>query len=253
MTDTLNELTSTRPWVSIYTHTYSVFALSRVWFFVTPRTVVCQAPLSMEFSRQEYRSGLWFPPPGDLPDPGIEPEPPGSPALAGRLFTTVRPGSLILARGHTKSHTQRCCDRPKANHRGKKAGRGLVPGNSHPIPKAVKYSSHLLACEITHSYKNWQPQSLGPFSPSPTAHTLWSVFLPKEIHFSPITFSLTEIFLKWDGRNLSLIKSWDQVWSQLKHCQFKSQSGFWPNLRPVHLGSRPNLCCTGSTGSSFHS
>ena len=39
----------------------------------------CQAPLSMEFSRQEYWSGLPFPSPGDLPDPGIKP---ASPALA---------------------------------------------------------------------------------------------------------------------------------------------------------------------------
>ena len=40
---------------------------------VTPRTVACQAPLSMGFSRQEYWSGLPFPSPGDLPNPGIEP------------------------------------------------------------------------------------------------------------------------------------------------------------------------------------
>ena len=38
----------------------------------TPWTVACQAPLSMEFSRQEYQSGLPYPPPGDLHDPGIE-------------------------------------------------------------------------------------------------------------------------------------------------------------------------------------
>ena len=48
--------------------------------FVTTWTVACQAPLSMEFSRQEDWSGLPFPPPGDLPDPGIKPM---SPALAG--------------------------------------------------------------------------------------------------------------------------------------------------------------------------
>ena len=40
---------------------------------VTPWTVACQAPLSMGFPRQEHWSGLPFPPPGDLPDPGIEP------------------------------------------------------------------------------------------------------------------------------------------------------------------------------------
>ena len=48
---------------------------------MTPWTVACQAPLSIEFSRQEQWSGLPFPPPGDLPDPEIEPESPVSPAL----------------------------------------------------------------------------------------------------------------------------------------------------------------------------
>ena len=45
--------------------------LSHVWLFMTPSTVAHQAPLPMEFSRQEYWNGL-FPSPGDLPDPGIE-------------------------------------------------------------------------------------------------------------------------------------------------------------------------------------
>ena len=48
--------------------------------------------LSMEFSRQEYWSGLPFPSSGDLPDLGIEPASLVSPALAGRFFTTVPPG-----------------------------------------------------------------------------------------------------------------------------------------------------------------
>ena len=47
-----------------------------------------QASLSMGFSRQEYWSGLQCPPPGDLPDPGIEPVSLMSPALAGKFFTT---------------------------------------------------------------------------------------------------------------------------------------------------------------------
>ena len=50
----------------------------------TPWTVACQAPLSMEFSRQIYWSVLLFPPPRDLPDPGIKPMSPMSIALAGR-------------------------------------------------------------------------------------------------------------------------------------------------------------------------
>ena len=47
-------------------------SLSHVRFFATPWTVAHQAPPSMEFSRQEYWSGLPFPSPGDLPNPGIE-------------------------------------------------------------------------------------------------------------------------------------------------------------------------------------
>ena len=55
--------------------------LSCVWLFETPWTGVHQAPLYMEFSRQEYWNGLPFPPPADLPDPGIRPASPVSPAL----------------------------------------------------------------------------------------------------------------------------------------------------------------------------
>ena len=49
---------------------------SHVRLFATPSTVACQAPLSMEFPRQDYWSGLPFPSPGDLPDPEIKPESP---------------------------------------------------------------------------------------------------------------------------------------------------------------------------------
>ena len=66
--------------------------LSYVQLFVTPWTVALQAPLSMAFSRQEYWSGLPFPTPGDLPDPGIKPVSPQSLALAARFFTTAPPG-----------------------------------------------------------------------------------------------------------------------------------------------------------------
>ena len=56
--------------------------------FGTPWTVDCQAPLSMEFSRQVYWSVLLFPSPGDFSDPGIKPTSLVSPALAGNLFTS---------------------------------------------------------------------------------------------------------------------------------------------------------------------
>ena len=68
-----------------------VKSLSRFQLFVTLWTVVYQAPLSMRFSRQEYWSGLPFPSPGDLPDPGIEP---GSPALESDALTSEPPGKL---------------------------------------------------------------------------------------------------------------------------------------------------------------
>ena len=65
-------------------------SLSHVWLFATPWTVAHQALLSMRFSRQEYWSGLPFPPPGDLPDPGIEP---GSPAFRQTLYRLSHQGS----------------------------------------------------------------------------------------------------------------------------------------------------------------
>ena len=66
-----------------------VKSLSRVRLFEITWTVALQAPQSMEFSKQEYWSGLSFPPPGDLPDPGIEP---GSPALQANALPSEPPG-----------------------------------------------------------------------------------------------------------------------------------------------------------------
>ena len=66
-----------------------VKSLSRVRLFATPWTVAYQAPPSMGFSRQEYWSGLPFPSPGDLPDPGIEP---GSPAFQADALTSEPAG-----------------------------------------------------------------------------------------------------------------------------------------------------------------
>ena len=62
---------------------------SHLWLFLTPCTVACPVPLSLEFPRQEYRSGLPFPSPGHLLNPGIEC---ASFALKGRFFFTEPPG-----------------------------------------------------------------------------------------------------------------------------------------------------------------
>ena len=63
------------------TYLLNACVFSHIQLIVTSWTLARQAPLSMWFSRQEYWSGLPFPPPGDLPDPGIEPKSPVSPAL----------------------------------------------------------------------------------------------------------------------------------------------------------------------------
>ena len=65
---------------------YSVQSVS----LATPWTVARQAPLSKEFSKKEYWSGLPFPPPGDLPNPGINPK---SPALTGKFLSWCHQGS----------------------------------------------------------------------------------------------------------------------------------------------------------------
>ena len=84
-------------WGSHSGELYEVKSLSRVQLFATPWTVAYQAPPSMGFSRQEYWSGLPFPSPGDLPDPGIEPR---SPALEADALTSEPPE---LYRGLLKS------------------------------------------------------------------------------------------------------------------------------------------------------
>ena len=72
---------------------------------MTPWTVACQASLSMGFPRWKYWSGLPFPSPGDLPDPGIELV---SPALASGFFTTEPPGKFPLHYEKESVVTQSC-------------------------------------------------------------------------------------------------------------------------------------------------
>ena len=70
--------------------------VNRVRLFVIPWTVVYQASLSMGFSRQEYWSGLPFPSPGDLPDPGIEPRSPAFQADALPAEPPGKPSSSVI-------------------------------------------------------------------------------------------------------------------------------------------------------------
>ena len=73
-------------------------SLSLVCLFATLWSLARQAPLSMGFSRQDYWSGLPFPYPGDLPDPGIEPVSLTYPALAGGFFITSTSWEVTLDR-----------------------------------------------------------------------------------------------------------------------------------------------------------
>ena len=80
----------------------ALVAQSCLTLFVISRTVAHQASLSMEFSRQEYWSGLPFPSPGDLPDPGIKPGSPVSPALQADFLPSESPGKPC--------RTETCCE-----------------------------------------------------------------------------------------------------------------------------------------------
>ena len=74
--------------------------------FGTPCTVACQAPLSVELSRQEYWNGLPLLPPGDLPHPGVEPMSLLSPTLASGFFTTAPRGKYQVTKKKKKKKNQ---------------------------------------------------------------------------------------------------------------------------------------------------
>ena len=103
--------------------------LDCILLFATLWNIAGQAPLSMEFSRQEYRSGLPFPSPGDLPDLGIEP---ASPALSGGFFTTEPLGRPPAPNTHTHTHP------PKERKRRERESQlleseGTLPFSAHLI------------------------------------------------------------------------------------------------------------------------
>ena len=103
-------------WTDIYSTAQKVKAKSigHVRLFVILWTVVYQAPLSIEFSRQEFWSGLSGPPPGDLRNPGIDPTSPASKALKVDSLPTESPGKLFKWSIIRKTIESLCCI-PEAN------------------------------------------------------------------------------------------------------------------------------------------
>ena len=101
----LSELTISIPFASLHGRSFLLYmwsevkSLSHVRLFATPWTVAYHAPLSMGFSRQECWSGLPFPSPGYLPDPGNEP---GSPALEADALTSEPSGKPLTLWGTAK-------------------------------------------------------------------------------------------------------------------------------------------------------
>ena len=124
--------------------------VSNVCLFATPWTVALQVPLSVGFSRREHWSGLPFPPPGDLPDPGIELSSLTSPASAGRVFTTEPSGRPIS------------CYVLKSDERGSQQSLEMAQ-----IPVAVLLRSHISAfffCFLTEGSVRFERRAL-PRSP----------------------------------------------------------------------------------------
>ena len=119
--------------------------LSCVQLFMTPWTTACQAPLSLEFSRQEYWSRLLFPSPRDHPNPGTEPT---SSALAGGSFTAEPPRRPFFPQSEIKEIVNCSVGR-------KKKQESSIPCYDHlPVMKAMRQWVHsfclkqTVGCEI---------------------------------------------------------------------------------------------------------
>ena len=118
-------------------HACALSHFGRIRLFATPWIVAHQAPPSMRFSRKEYWSRLPCRPPGDLPDPGIEPESLTSPVLASKFFTTSTEGFswVLFHNGHSHDHLleSSSCTASK------------------PPPKEVQFSLFPSLCKAMHS------------------------------------------------------------------------------------------------------
>ena len=153
-----------------------VQSLSHVRLSAILWTVAHQAPLSVEFSRQEYWSGLPFPPPGDLPNPAVEPTCPEAPALAGGFFTTEPPPphktwQLLLSHLHSFTSiflslsliTKSCNWESKTTHK-REMKTSLWKEQTRPILSSVQFSCAVMSDSLqSHGLQHARPPC-----PSPT-------------------------------------------------------------------------------------
>ena len=201
---------------------YGVHALSCVWCFASPWTVALQAPLSMGFSRQEYWSGLPFPSPGDLPDPGIEPASLASPALPGGFFTTELPRKIrtTLCTNYCYSQftdenteTQRheiICPKSHSEVKGQREGKlDLCMLLLHYFFHLMDMNSEIL------SFSSLQSTVLPPFKrvcsgilQDETLHLFRKYLLSAHLHTS---FSHSQRFLE----SLLCVRYWSGCWGYI--------------------------------------
>ena len=156
--------------------------LSRVPVFETQWTVACQVPLSMEFWRQEYWSGLPFPSPGELPNPGIEP---GSPALQADslqncsqshqgslicLYTCLKQQCLYFKVFTFLALLGLCCGKGSA---------AAVQGPHYPTDVGSQFPSVQFSCSVvSYSFRPHRLQQGRPPCPSPTPRAYSNSCLP---------------------------------------------------------------------------
>ena len=167
--------------------------LSPVRLFATLWTVAPQAALSMEFSRQEYWSGLPCPPPEDLPNPEIKPASLMSPALAGGLFTTHATWEaqiMNIRKLKTKAQLPhlRCCQQKQGitNDPAQSATRGSRP------PKPLSGLAHQSSPTLTPSKESAPPF---PLTPGTDHRHLIGVLTPS--HWSTSSSKALPEFLFW--------------------------------------------------------
>ena len=176
---------------------------SRVWLLVTLRTVACQAHLSMEFFKQEYWSGLPCFPPGDLPNPEIEPESLVSLARAGGFFTTSATREAhVSASACVRIHV---CPSVCMSV----SGWGCICLYLHPW---VCVSLHKL-CVCVHVY-----------------HTMWVYMCLYVCVLASLCISVCVSVWAYVsmGAGLDFIKKWTQMHA-------RRQSFFWRDLPPMHM------------------